>query len=304
MSAEIKIQEKVNLAEFTSWQVGGDAEFYVAPTTIDELKQSMQAAHKNSWEMTILGGGTNTLVSDQGIKGLVIHTHLLNQIKVLEDDNRLVVEAYAGASKAEVLKVFMKQRLAPAIFFAGLPGDVAGGVVMNAGVGHKVSPKEFCEVVDGFDVLELNPETGDVTEKSFKNEDITWKYRKSLNWQPGIISKVRIAWPNEPDEAVLKQVREGNKRRKDTQPLNLPSCGSVFKNPEGDHAGRLIEAAGLKGFTIGGAQVSPKHANFVVNIGGSSAQDIRDVILHVQNEVEKQFNISLTNEVVFMGYFE
>ena len=113
---------------------------------------------------------------------------------------------------------------------------------------------------------------------------------------------MRVTWPNQPDDGVLKVVRDSNKRRKTTQPLNWPSCGSVFKNPDGDHAGRLIEASGLKGFKIGGAQVSEKHANFIINAGGASADDIHRVIVHVQDEVKRLHQVELTNEVVYLGF--
>ncbi len=296
----IKIDQHKNLAPFTSWLVGGTAEQYFAPRSLEELKEAMILARSKQWPITILGGGTNVLVSDDGVPGLVIHTHFLNQVKVVEDQKNLVIEAEAGAAKSEVLKVFLKYRLEPAIFLAGLPGDMAGGVVMNAGVGHDVSPREFCEIVQAIDVFTFSA-SGEVEQRSFDRDQINWNYRKSSNWQPGIITRVRVTWPNQPKEAVLKEVREGNKRRKSTQPLSEPSCGSVFKNPEGDHAGRLVEATGLKGFSIGGAQVSEKHANFIVNKGGATAQDIHDVILSVQEKVQKQHSILLTNEVVYLG---
>ena len=301
--SSLKIEENKSLAEFTSWLVGGVAERYVAPQNLDELKEVMALAHKNHWPLTVLGGGTNVLVSDEGVSGLVVHTHLLNKVQVLQEKPNLVIEAECGAQKSEVLKIFMKFRLTPAIFLAGLPGDMAGGVVMNAGVGHQVAPREFHEIVQGFDVLSFD-ETGSVVESSFDKEQIQWEYRKSRNWQPGLISRVRVEWPNQPDEEVLKSVRDGNKRRKSTQPLSEPSCGSVFKNPEGDHAGRLIEASGLKGFHIGGAQVSEKHANFVVNKGKATAQDIHEVIQHVQKTVFEKHNVKLTNEVVYLGVWK
>jgi UDP-N-acetylmuramate dehydrogenase len=296
----MKIEEQKSLAPFTTWQVGGMADFYTAPRTQDELKQALRHAYKNHWPVTLLGGGSNVLISDQGVAGLVIHTHHLNRVRVLSEQPELVVEAEAGASKSEVLKIFLKYRLAPATFLAGLPGDMGGGVVMNAGVGHHASPKEFREIVQDFDVLGFCPD-GHIEQRRYNVDEVQWGYRRSSNWQPGVISQVRVRWPNQPNDEVLKEVRQGNKRRKTTQPLNEPSCGSVFKNPEGDHAGRLIEACGLKGYSRGGSQVSEKHANFIVNKGGATAMEIQKTIEHVQTVVEKQFNIKLTNEVVYLG---
>lgn len=294
------IQTNVSLSDFTSWKVGGLAEYYCAPQNFDELKTVMLEARSKLLPVTILGGGTNVLVSDDGVSGLVIHTHLLNSVEVLEEGENLVIEAFGGTPKSEVLKLFMKYRLEPAIFLAGLPGDMAGGIVMNAGVGHKVLPREFCEIVQSFDVFTYS-HNADIEERTFEHKDVVWSYRKSKNWQPGVITKVRVSWPNNPNDDVLKAVREGNRRRKDTQPLSEPSCGSVFKNPEGDHSGRLIEVSGLKGFQIGGAQVSEKHGNFIVNKGHSTAMDIHKVISHVQKTVEEKHKIRLTNEVVYLG---
>ncbi len=173
---------------------------------------------------------------------------------------------------------------------------------MNAGVGHGAHPKEFCEIVESVDVLQKNIQ-GQWTQKTFLKNEIEWSYRKSKNWQPGLIVSVDLSWPNQPSDHVLKAVREGNKRRKDTQPLLEPSCGSVFKNPQNDHAGRLIEASGLKGFSMGGAQVSMKHANFIVNTGSATADDIHQVIVHVQKTVQEKFKVQLTNEVVYLGHW-
>lgn len=302
MSDSLTIEENKSLATFTSWLVGGAAEYYCAPKTLDELGRAIQWAAQQNQTITVLGGGTNVLISDQGVSGLLIHTVHLNRINQSEQGGFLVLDVECGTPKSEVLKIFLKHRLEPAIFLAGLPGDMAGGVVMNAGVGHKTNPREFHEIVQSIQTLSLNDQ-GEVETKEFQNSDIQWSYRKSQNWRPGLISRVRVSWPNEPCDAVLQQVREGNKRRKNTQPLNLPSCGSVFKNPEGDHSGRLIEASGLKGYTLGGAQVSEKHANFIVNQGGATAQQIHQLIEHVQQTVWQKQSVRLTNEVVYLGHW-
>ncbi len=296
----MEIEDNKNLAAFTSWQVGGAAEKYVAPNSLEELKEAMIFARTNELPITLLGGGSNVLISDDGVAGLLIHTINLNKVEVLQDKDEVLIEAQAGAPKSEVLKLFLKYRLPPAVFLAGLPGDMGGGVVMNAGVGHKVAPREFCEIVKSFDVYTFNPD-GDIEQRTFDSDTVHWSYRKSTNWQPGIITKVRVGWPNQPDDEVLKAVREGNKRRKTTQPLSQPSCGSVFKNPDNDHAGRLIEASGLKGMTVGGAQVSEKHANFIVNTGHATAKDIHEIIEKVQAKVSESQAIFLTNEVVYLG---
>jgi UDP-N-acetylmuramate dehydrogenase len=296
----INIEANKNLSSFTSWLIGGQADFYFAPQSIEELKIAIKDSHVNKLPITILGGGTNVLISDKGIRGLVIHTHKLNKVKLISENEQVLIECEPGAPKAEVLKIFLKLRLEPAIFLAGLPGDMAGGVVMNAGVGHQVHPREFHEIIDSFEVLKIN-ESGSIEVKKYQNTEIDWQYRKSYNWQPGVISKIWVKWSNKKNDQVLDLVREGNKRRKSTQPLSEPSCGSVFKNPEGDHAGRLIEASGLKAYAIGGAQVSEKHANFIVNKGQAKAEDVKNLIEYIQKTVSEKFKIKLTNEVVYLG---
>lgn len=288
------------LAELTTWKAGGAADWAVFPTTVEEIREACRWALEKKLPVTVLSGGSNVLVSDDGIEGLVILLKNFSQIEApVLTGNRLQVVCEAGATKADLLKIFIKQRMSPAIFLAGLPGDIGGGVVMNAGVGHDVAPKEFCEIVEWIEWMDLSDNTFSLRKKN-KNE-IQWMYRKSSGWQPGIITRVGIIWEEAPDDSVLKRLQEGNKRRMITQPLQWPSCGSVFKNPPGNKSGRLIEECGLKGLQIGGAQVSEKHANFIINLGGASAADIEAVRAHVQDTVRKQKGIELETEYVFLG---
>ena len=167
---------------------------------------------------------------------------------------------------------------------------------MNAGVAEKMTPREFVEFTDWFEVLKP-----DGSIRRYLREDVEWAYRHCNGWQPGIIARVGLSWPLEPSADVLERVKAANKVRLTKQPLDLPSCGSVFKNPPGTSSGREIEAAGLKGFSIGGAQVSVKHANFIVNTGDASARDVDGVIKHVQKTVRLKAGIELKTEVVYLG---
>ena len=170
---------------------------------------------------------------------------------------------------------------------------------MNAGVGHEISPKEFCEIVEWVEWIDLASKDFQVLRKN--KSELQWFYRSTKGWQPGIITRVGIAWEEPADDTVLKRLQESNKRRMATQPLNLPSCGSVFKNPPGNKSGRLIEECGLKGYQVGGAQISDKHANFIVNIGGASAQDIESVRQHAQSTVKTLKGVELETEYIFLG---
>ncbi len=296
----IDIQRNKDLKNHTSWKVGGSAQFYCAPRTEDQLEQALVYSGEKKLPYFILGGGTNTLISDEGVKGLVIHTYKLTGTEITSDGKKVVIKALAGTPKSDVLKHFLKYRLWPAVFLAGLPGDMAGGVVMNAGISHKVSPKEFVEIVESFDVMFLM-EKGKVEKKTFQKKDIQWFYRKTQGWQPGVITSVCVSWPNQPDERVLEAVRAGNRKRKKTQPLDQPSCGSVFKNPKGHRAGQLIEATGLKALGVGGAKISEKHANFIINTGCATASDIHELMEEVKRRVFEKFQIKLISEVVYLG---
>lgn len=292
----LKISQNVNLAEYTSWVVGGNADNFCLPETIDDLKEAITFAKNQNLIITILGGGTNVLVSDAGVAGLTICLRRLSQITAFEKDGRLHIEALAGTAKSELLKIFLKQKLAPALFLAGLPGDVGGGVVMNAGVAEGFIPREFMELVDWVEVMTLDHQI-----IRLQKSQLTVKYRHTDGWQPHIIVNVGMSWPLETDPTILGKVREANKIRLTKQPLDMPSCGSVFKNPEGHKAAQLIDSTGLKGFRVGDAQVSLKHANFIVNLEKATAKNIWDVITHVQSTVEKEKGVRLTTEVVRLG---
>ncbi|MCB0419769.1 MAG: UDP-N-acetylmuramate dehydrogenase [Bdellovibrionales bacterium] len=299
------IQRDHLLADYSSWKVGGLADFFSAPKSLEELKEVLHCAQNEKWPVTIFSGGSNVLFSDQGIRGLAIGMSSLNGTEAREENGRLHLVSWAGSSKGELLKHFLKYELDPALFLAGLPGDVGGGVVMNAGVGgHQRPPREFCEIVDWVEVLRWEKSLKDFEIHRLTSDQLSWSYRHCLGWQPGVMTRVGVSWPLEPNPQIKQEVRDLMRRRLQTQPLDRPNCGSVFRNPEGDKAGRLIEACELKGFQFGDAQVSPKHANFIVNLGKAQAQDIRAVIEFVQKKVKAEKGVSLQTEVVYLGEWE
>lgn len=288
------------MAPYTSWLVGGTADFLTLPETEEQLLQAIQWAQEKQMPITVLGGGSNVLISDQGIRGLTICLRRFSGLSHIEQDGRLIIRALAGTGKSDLLKVFLKYKLPPALFLAGLPGDVGGGIVMNAGVAEKIKPQEFFELVDEFEVIDFT--NSPYQRKKFQNNDVEWTYRHSTGWQPGVIINAQLSWPlSDVDETILEKVREANKVRLSKQPLDLPSCGSVFKNPEGQKAAQLIDQCGLKSYSIGAAMVSPKHANFIVNVGQAKATDIWAVIQHVQKIVHDEKGVKLQTEVVRLG---
>lgn len=293
------IREKVLLKDWTWWKIGGPADFFCLPETPEQVSEAVGFACAQRLPLTVLGGGTNVLVSDQGVEGLVVCLRKMTGLQVEEHAGRVVLEALAGTPKSELTKVFLKRKLAPALFLCGLPGDVGGGVVMNAGVSENVVPREFVQMTDWVEFLDLNPPQGEV--RRLKRDELTWQYRSSSGWQPGIILRVGFSWPLESDDEIPRKVKDATKARLQKQPLELPSCGSTFKNPAGSSAGSLIDQTGLKGYQVGGAQISPKHANFIVNVGGATADNVMEIIRHIQIEVKKHFNVDLETEVKLIG---
>lgn len=248
--------------------------------------------------VTVLGDGTNVLISEAGIKGLVICMKNLVGVEEEVSESHVRVICMAGTAKAQVLRCFLKNKLQSALFLAGLPGDVGGGVVMNAGVSEGYVPREFEEITDWIEVvtIESSPQV-----KKYTHDEIQWSYRQSKGWQPGVIVRAQLSWPNKPDDEVMKSIRLATRNRLMKQPLDKPSCGSTFVNPPGDKAGRLIEAAGLKGFRQGNAYVSDKHANFIITEEGATANDVLAIIRHVQQTVQQKFAIELQTEIQFLG---
>lgn len=297
------IQNHVVLAPFTSWQIGGSADFFCLPETEVDLLAALNFANVHQLPITILGGGSNVLISDRGVRGLVIGLKKYSKIDVSQDENHhpplLQIECLAGTDKSELLKVFLKHQLSPALFLAGLPGDVGGGVVMNAGVAEGFSPREFGELITELEVWRWDQ--GSLHKVTVRGQDIHWEYRHSMGWQPGIISKVKISWPMVADPSILEKVRSANRLRLQKQPLDKPSCGSVFVNPPQGKAAQLIDACGLKGTRIGDAEVSTKHANFIVNLGCATASDTWKLIKLVQNTVNESKQVLLRTEVLRLG---
>lgn len=293
---ELNIQQNIKLAPYTSWLVGGEAQYFCMPQNLEELQEAREWSLKNNIPAHILGSGSNVLVSDSGVQGLTICMRKFTGTHIYKEDERLIIEAMAGTGKSELLKIFLKYKLAPALFLAGIPGDVGGGVAMNAGVAEAFRPREFFEIIDWVEVLKPDGEI-----QRYDHSDINWSYRHSAGWQPGVITRVGLSWPLEPDETILEQVKTANKTRLTKQPLDMPSCGSVFVNPTGHKAAQLIDSLGLKGYSVGGAQVSNKHANFIVNTGNATANDIWQIIQHVKKTVRERTQVELKTEVVLLG---
>ncbi len=275
------------LSKHTSWKVGGPADIFFIPKNRDDLSTFLKSNHGK--EITWLGNGTNVLVRDGGIRGAVISTKKsIDKIRI-ETENSYRVEA--GASCMDLALFAEKNQLGPAAFFSGIPGSVGGALTMNAGsFGH-----ETWEFVESLEVIDEAGVIHHLDPKDFK-----FSYRTVELPFPLWFVSCLMQFPESQTttKSELKAIRD---KRLKTQPLSEDTCGSVFKNPKPEHAGDLIERAGLKGYKIGGCSISMKHANFIVNEGDATSANIEDLIKHVQSVVKIKFDVDLETEVRIIG---
>lgn len=276
------------MSKHTTWRVGGPADVYYSPRCRDELLDFVRGLDANT-PVYFVGLGSNLLVRDGGVRGAVIATgQALNGLRNLGGG---VVEAEAGVPCTVVARQCSRWELGPAEFFAGIPGSVGGALRMNAGAFGGETWEKVIEV----DVVDRR---GSVRTRGRDGYQVGYRQVRGPLEEWFLAARFKF---DEHYTAAADRIRTLVSERKASQPLGLPSCGSVFKNPPGDHAARLIEAAGLKGFRIGGAEVSPKHANFIINLGGATAADIEALIGHVRDTVLARHGIQLDTEVQFLG---
>ena len=295
MNSDCIIKPHYSLSTLTSFQVGGPAEWFVAPRTVDQLKAGVIWAKERSLPVTLLGAGSNLLISDRGLPGLVVGTRQMRGMTFNEESGRVVV----GAGEMMPL---LAQRLAKRgwkgfEWAVGIPGTIGGSVVMNAGA-HQGCVEDILVSVDV-----LNP---DGTIETLSPNQLGYHYRTS-NLQKGgryvIQATFQLAMGHNP-RSVQEETNSHLNRRHSTQPYDRPSCGSVFRNPGPHSAGWLIEQVGLKGHRIGGAQVAERHANFILNCGGATASDIFNLIHLVQSTVQRNWQLCLEPEVRILGEFQ
>jgi len=284
-----RLLENEPMSRHTTFRVGGPAEAVFMPACAEEVCAALKLAYEAGVPVQLVGNGSNLIVRDGGLKGLTV---LLGErySKIRIEGNRLY--AQAGALLSRVALAAQEAGLAGLEFAGGIPGTLGGGCAMNAGAyGGQLS-----DVLVSAEVL-MN---GAV--HTFSLEDMQMSYRTTRPLREGgvVLSACFELTPDDP-KAILARMKELGARRREKQPLNLPSAGSTFKRPEGHFAGALIEGCNLKGCTIGGAQVSEKHAGFIVNIGGATAADILALIAHVQQVVKKETGVDLEPEVKIMG---
>lgn len=286
---DIQILKDEPLSKYTNTKTGGPADWLAFPKDVAEVQKLVQFADANAMPLTVIGNASNLIVRDGGIEGLTMILTQMNGIQV--EGNRVI--AQAGASYIETTKAARDHSLTGLEFAAGIPGSVGGAIFMNAGA-YGGETKNV--------VSEVTAMLPDGTIKHYNNEELDFGYRHSaVQDNRGIVLEAVFDLKLGDQAEITALMDDLNARRAAKQPLELPSCGSVFKRPEGYFAGKLIHDAGLQGYTSGGAQVSTKHAGFIVNVDHGTATDYLNVIHHVQATVKEKFGVSLETEVRIIG---
>jgi UDP-N-acetylmuramate dehydrogenase len=283
-----QIQENVLLSRLTSWHVGGRASRYVQPLDLEDLSHYLKYHHDSS-AIVWLGLGSNLLIRDGGIPSTVIHT--LNRLNALEWQSADVY-VQAGVPCAKFAKWCMREGLSGAEFLAGIPGTMGGALRMNAGAygGETWGLVQKVQLLDRHgDLLWMNP------------QDFSVGYRSVEGFGECMFAGALLRLTQSTPEAIEDYTKKMLQKRNASQPIGSFNCGSVFRNVEGDYAGRLIEASGLKGYSIGGAEISQKHANFIINRGDATADDIEQLIELIQKKVLEKTGFALYRECHILG---
>ena len=277
------------MKNYVHFKVGGPADILLIPENKEQVIKSVEICKENNIPYYIVGNGSNLLVRDGGVKGVVIKLNKVNNIKVYGE----TVEAESGAMLKDVSSVAVENSLTGFEFACGIPGTVGGAVFMNAGA----YDGEISHVIESAEVIDNNGEI-----KILTKEELELGYRSSIVMKKHyVVLSARFNLKHGEVRKIKEMVQDLTCKRESKQPLEYPSAGSTFKRPTGYYAGKLIQDAGLKGYSIGGAEVSEKHSGFVINKNNATAKDILDLIAHIQNEVKKQFGVDLHPEVRIIG---
>lgn len=277
------------MSEHIYFRVGGPADILVTPVNEEQVVNTLKLCREYNVPYFILGNGSNILVKDGGISGVVIKFNKLN--KITTEGN--CVTAQSGALLKDVSKAALENNLRGFEFACGIPGSIGGAVFMNAGA----YDGEMAHVIKSARVVDENCNI-----KNLTKEELELGYRSSIVMKKGyVVIEATVELESGEYASIKDKIDDLTNKRESKQPLEYPSAGSTFKRPEGYFAGKLIQDSGLKGFSIGGAAVSEKHSGFVINKGGATAKDVLDVIAHVQKTVKENFDVELHTEVRIIG---
>ncbi|AJY76370.1 UDP-N-acetylmuramate dehydrogenase [Paenibacillus beijingensis] len=285
-----EVRQNVALSDYTTWKIGGPADFLIVPENKEQLLTAVRLLRKHGVPWTNLGRGSNMLVTDKGIRGVVIKPG--KGLDYVRFDGGIV---HAGASYSFIKLSVMsgKHGLTGLEFAGGIPGSVGGAVYMNAGA-------HGSDVSRIFKSAEIVLDTGELV--TWNREDMKFSYRHSiLHERMGTVLEATFELAEGERKEIAATLASYKDRRLRTQPLQLPCAGSVFRNPPGQYAAKLVEEAGLKGMSVGGAEVSPQHANFIVNTGQATAEDVLTLMNYIRSTVKDRFGVELVPEVLVVG---
>ena len=289
---EEKVKCKESMRLHTTFQIGGEAEYFVTPASVTELQNILQLCKENKQAYYMIGNGSNLLVGDKGYKGTIIRCKDYMKEINIEDTT---IRVQAGAKLCDIANVAMESELTGIEFAAGIPGTLGGAIVMNAGA----YDGEMAQIIQ--QVTVLTPK-GEILQ--IEKEQLDFGYRSSIiSKKEYIVLEAQISLKKGEKKEIKAYMEELNKRRKDKQPLEYPSAGSTFKRPKGYFAGKLIDDSGLRGYQIGGAKISQKHCGFVVNAGNATAKDVTELITAVSKQVKEKYGVELEAEVKRIGEF-
>ncbi|WP_413301450.1 UDP-N-acetylmuramate dehydrogenase [Bacillus sp. 1P10SD] len=286
-----KVKENELLAHHTTMKIGGPADLFIEPSSVENLKKVMSVINKHGLSWRAIGRGSNLLVSDKGIEGVVIK--LSSGLDFLEI-NGTTITVGGGHSLVSLATLISKKGLTGLEFASGIPGSVGGAVYMNAGA----HGSDISKILTRAHVLFENGSL-----EWLSNEEMKFSYRTSVlqNERPGIVVEAVFDLAAGDRAAIVAQMQKNKDYRKETQPWNFPCAGSIFRNPLPNYAGKLIETAGLKGFSIGGAKVSEMHGNFIVNAGNAKAEDVLSLIQHIKDTIFDLYGVKIETEVEIVG---
>ncbi|MGO4729250.1 UDP-N-acetylmuramate dehydrogenase [Paenibacillus sp. 2KB_22] len=284
-----KVKFNEPLKNHTFIKIGGKADILIHPTTIDEITKIVEIANIHQLPLTVIGKGSNVIIKDGGIRGVTISLSHFDQIKVSEDS----MIAQSGVDIIDVSRLALEHSLTGLEFACGIPGSTGGALYMNAGA----YGGQIADVVERATVI-----TKDGAVLEIPREEMKFGYRNSLfKMDHYIILEAEFGLQKGNKDDIASKMKELTFLRESKQPLEYPSCGSVFKRPEGHFAGKLIQDCNLQGTRIGGAEISMKHAGFIVNVDHATAQDYMDLIQFIQKKVYDTFQVELETEVIFLG---
>lgn len=279
------------ISRYNTYKVGGIADYIFLPSNVENLIKALNYLKENKIKFKVIGNGSNLIFSSKPYKGVLIKLDNLNNMDI--KDNEVYVEA--GYKTIKLANKLSREGYTGLEFATGIPGTIGGAVFMNAGAYNS----DFKSIIKSVTYLDE-----DYNIKTLNNNDLEFEYRSSIfkKERKQIILSTTLLLEKDDPKKIIEVIESRKKRRIESQPLDYPSAGSVFRNPEGNYAGKLIEDLGLKGYTIGGAKVSEKHANFIINVGNATGEDIKELIEYIQSKVKENYNIDLILEQELVNF--